>query len=64
MTPLMVRALDLSLKLDHPAYDCFYLALAETRASDLVTADGAFLRKVAEARVTPIRISHLWETAP
>jgi predicted nucleic acid-binding protein len=64
MTPLTVRALDLSLKLDHPAYDCFYLALAETRGSDLVTADGAFLRKVADARVTPIRIRHLWETAP
>ena len=27
--PLAARAMALSLALDHPAYDCFYLALAE-----------------------------------
>jgi predicted nucleic acid-binding protein len=41
------RALDLSLTLDHPIYDCFYLAIAEARQAPLVTADGKLIRKLA-----------------
>jgi predicted nucleic acid-binding protein len=37
--PLLQRATELSIALRHPAYDCFYLALAETRGCPLVTAD-------------------------
>jgi predicted nucleic acid-binding protein len=33
------RALEIALALKHPAYDCFYLALAEQRNCKLVTAD-------------------------
>lgn len=33
------RALEIALALQHPAYDCFYLALAEQRECKLVTAD-------------------------
>jgi predicted nucleic acid-binding protein len=36
---LCERAFALSLALDHPAYDCFYLACAEATSSVLITAD-------------------------
>ncbi len=36
---LAPRALELALALDHPVYDCFYLALAEAEQVVLVTAD-------------------------
>jgi predicted nucleic acid-binding protein len=38
--PLAARALELAFALDHPVYDCFYLALAEAEQVGLVTADG------------------------
>jgi predicted nucleic acid-binding protein len=41
------RALDLAVTLDHPLYDCLYLALAEARSLPLVTADETFVRKAA-----------------
>lgn len=41
------RALDLSLSLDHPIYDCFYIAIAEAREAPLVTADRKLIRKLA-----------------
>jgi len=40
---LAFRALELAVGLDQPAYDCFYLALAEARASELITADKRLL---------------------
>jgi predicted nucleic acid-binding protein len=43
---LVPLAIDLSLRLDHPAYDCFYLALAAIQQCPLVTADGRLHRKV------------------
>lgn len=33
------RATAIALELDHPVYDCLYLALAEAQASVVVTAD-------------------------
>jgi predicted nucleic acid-binding protein len=39
MRPMLHHAVRLSLSLFHPAYDCFYLALAETHGCPLVTAD-------------------------
>ena len=44
------RAAAISTHLDHPAYDCFYLALAEQRGATLVTADR---RLVARVKDTP-----------
>ena len=40
-TPLS-RRLPLGRELDHPVYDCIYLALAEVEDAELVTADRAF----------------------
>jgi predicted nucleic acid-binding protein len=39
------RALAIALELRHPAYDCFYLALAEQRNTQVVTADDRLLRR-------------------
>ena len=36
---LLTDALALALRLQHPAYDCFYLALAQRVDAPLVTAD-------------------------
>ncbi len=48
--PLAPRALELALELGHPAYDCFYLALAEALECTLVTADSRLLNRCAESR--------------
>ncbi len=37
--PLMPHALLLAMQLNHPAYDCFYLGLAEQQGTPLITAD-------------------------
>jgi predicted nucleic acid-binding protein len=42
---LMDRAFAIAVQLQHPAYDCFYLALAEQRESSFVTADERLLRR-------------------
>jgi predicted nucleic acid-binding protein len=44
---LYERALTLAIDLDHPIYDCFYLALAAREGAPVVTAD-ARLAKLAE----------------
>ena len=49
------RALALSLDLDHPAYDCMYLALAIERGDAFVTADRRFVRLVAERGAPDLR---------
>jgi predicted nucleic acid-binding protein len=40
-------ALSLSLRRDHPAYDCFYVALAQREGVPLVTADAKLARDFA-----------------
>lgn len=47
---LLAAATGLAIDLDHPAYDCIYLALAMERSCQLATADERFLRKVRENR--------------
>jgi predicted nucleic acid-binding protein len=42
------RALAMAIELRHPAYDCFYLALAERSASPLVTADNRLIRRCSD----------------
>lgn len=49
LEPLIEAALRLSHRLQHPAYDCFYLALALSEGSLYVTADAKFLRKLDDA---------------
>ena len=48
MSALRDRALAIAIELRHPAYDCFYLALAERSAAPLVTADERLIRRCAD----------------
>ncbi|MGH6912962.1 MAG: type II toxin-antitoxin system VapC family toxin [Geminicoccales bacterium] len=57
--PLRMRALEIANELRHPAYDCFYLALAELRAAPLVTADRRLIARVAGTPWEPQMVS-LW----
>ena len=41
------RALEIAIELRHPAYDCFYLALAEQRDCQMVSADRRLLARCA-----------------
>ena len=41
---LWQRALEIALTLDHPAYDCGYLALAEVSGMKVITADQRLVR--------------------
>ncbi len=43
---LRERAFAMALELGHPFYDCFYLAFAERRRTQLVTADGRLLTRL------------------
>ena len=56
IVPLAARALDFAMALQHPIYDCYYLALAERENTVLVTAD---VRLVALARNTTVPIRPL-----
>lgn len=61
---LAVRAGQLAAVLDHPAYDCFYLALAEREDGLLLTADAKLAAKVAEhPGATPVRLEALHSLA-
>jgi predicted nucleic acid-binding protein len=51
LRPLALRAAALARELDHPLYDCLYLALAEAEDAPLVTADR---RLVAAVRGTAL----------
>jgi predicted nucleic acid-binding protein len=47
---LASRAVALAMALDHPAYDCFYLALAEQRSGTLVSANLRLIKRVANTQ--------------
>ena len=44
---LAERAVAIAGQLNHPVYDCFYLALSEARDTLLVTADTRLLKRIA-----------------
>jgi predicted nucleic acid-binding protein len=46
---LEAQALDLALRRDHPAHDCFYVALAMREAVPLLTADRRLAERFADA---------------
>ncbi len=47
LVPYASRAAAIACELDHPVYDCFYLAVSEALDAPLVTADGRLLARVA-----------------
>ena len=47
MAPLAAQALAIAAELRHPAYDCFYLALAQERRAKLITADRRLISRLA-----------------
>ena len=52
---LFEAATRMSIEIDHPAYDCLYLALAVETECPFVTADERFLRKLHEDRQHALR---------
>ena len=46
MRPYLEAAVRIAVALDHPAYDCIYIALAEAEGLRFVTADMSLLRKI------------------
>ena len=48
MRPLLESATRIAVALDHPAYDCVYLAAAEVAGLPFVTADDRLLRKLRQ----------------
>jgi predicted nucleic acid-binding protein len=52
---LRLRALEIAIELDHPIYDCFYLALAERERCPLVTADKRLLAAGKKMKAVAVR---------
>jgi predicted nucleic acid-binding protein len=48
--PLAARAFAIASALAHPAFDCFYLALAERHGTRLVTADRRLVTRLAASQ--------------
>jgi predicted nucleic acid-binding protein len=49
------RALEIAIELNHPIYDCFYLALAERERCAMVTADKRLLAAVKKFKGVEVR---------
>jgi predicted nucleic acid-binding protein len=47
---LVGRALDIATELQHPVYDCLYVACAERENTKVVTADARLQRRTAQTR--------------
>jgi len=58
MRGMLAQATTLALDLDHPAYDCLYLVLAQSMDRHFVTADERLVRKVRD-QGRPIGVSTL-----
>lgn len=52
---LFEAATRMSIEIDHPAYDCLYLALALEKQCKFVTADERLLRKLHQSRQRTLR---------
>lgn len=52
---LFEAATRMSIEINHPAYDCLYLALAVATDCEFVTADERFLRKLRHGRLPSLR---------
>lgn len=54
---LASRAVEWAILLDHSAYDCMYLTLAEATTRPFVTADARLLRKLAAERTAALSVA-------
>ncbi|HMJ41506.1 MAG TPA: type II toxin-antitoxin system VapC family toxin [Pseudolabrys sp.] len=52
---LRSRALEFAIELNHPIYDCFYLALAERERCPLVTADKRLMAAAKKIKRIEVR---------
>lgn len=64
MRQLASAASQLSMDLEHPTYDCFYLALALQERHPVVTADMRFLDRVQSHPYLADSIRHIGEIGP
>lgn len=53
---LVGEALEIAIRIDHPIYDCFYIALARRLDADLVTSDA---RLTDHAAASGVKVRHL-----
>jgi predicted nucleic acid-binding protein len=51
--PLLESTTHIAIELDHPAYDCLYLALAVANGWLFATADNRLVRKLRQGRRAP-----------
>ena len=56
LAELTPSAFAIAVELEHPVYDCYYLALAEARASKLATADDRFAARCSRSRFASLLI--------
>jgi predicted nucleic acid-binding protein len=56
---LIERAVQLAIALEHPAYDCFYVAHAEQLGVPFLTADKKLIGKVRASDATNIEVMSL-----
>lgn len=61
MTDLSVRAGTMAIAFDHPAYDCFFLALSAAEGVPYVTSDLSFVRKLRAANFQEAEVLTLAE---
>lgn len=60
---LLATATAIAIELDHPAYDCLYLALAAARGCLFVTMDERLLRKLGQGATSKWRDAAISLTA-
>lgn len=63
MKGLLPTALAMAIRLGHPAYDCFYLALASSGGCPFATADMKLIRKLRAANFRDAEVLTLAEAA-
>ena len=61
MRGLLEPATRLAIALDHPAYDCIYLALAEALSCAMVTADEQLYRRTLVIEPKVVRLAAIRE---